>query len=106
LAICAGTASLDDVDFLEQTVRLNRIGKHFFYQLFDELGIRYLPSHTNFVTIVLDSEKTVNTLYDKLLHKGVIVRPLKAFGLPNCIRISTGLQEENEFFAKALKEVL
>ena len=106
LAICAGTAALEDVDFLEQTIRINRIGKHYFYQLFDELGLRYLPSHTNFVTIVLDSEQAVTRLYDKLLHKGVIVRPLKAFGLPNCIRVSTGLEEENAFFAKALKEVL
>ena len=106
LAICAGVAAMRDADFLERTLHLNRIGKEFFYQLFEELGIQYLRSHANFVTIVLDSEKAVNKLYDKLLHKGVIVRPLKAFGLPNCIRISTGLQEENEFFAKALKEVL
>lgn len=106
IAISAGVAAMEDADFLEQTLHLNRKGKSFFYQLFDELGLRYLRSHANFVMIVLDSEKTVNDLYDKLLRKGVIVRPLKAFGLPNCIRVSTGLEEENEFFAKALKEVL
>ena len=106
IAISAGVAAMEDTDFLEKTLRLNRIGKSFFYQLFDELGIRYLPSHANFVTIVLDSEKTVTNLYDKLLRKGVIVRPLRAFGLPNCIRVSTGLEDENEFFAKALKQVL
>ncbi len=106
LAIAAGVGAMEDADFLEETIRINRIGKQFLYDLFTELGLRYLPSHTNFVTIVLDSEKTVNTLYDKLLHKGVIIRPLRAFGLPHCIRVSTGLEEENEFFAKALKQVL
>jgi histidinol-phosphate aminotransferase len=96
---------MNDPDFLEKTLRLNRLGLQFYYDLFNRLGIRYLKSHANFVTIVLDSEETVNRLYDRLLRKGVIVRPLRAFGLPHCIRVSTGLEEEIEFFAKALEEV-
>ncbi len=106
VALAAGVAAMNDVDFLEQTQHLTRLGKNFFYSLFEELGLRYIKSHTNFVTIVLDSEEQVNKVYNRLLHKGVIVRPLKAFGLPNCIRISVGLQEENEIFAQALKDVL
>ncbi|HGY56454.1 MAG TPA: histidinol-phosphate transaminase [Caldithrix abyssi] len=106
LALAAGTAALEDIDFLEQTLHLNRQGLKFFYDLFDRLGLRYLRSHANFVTLVFDSEEQVNRLYDRLLRKGVIVRPLKAFGLPNCIRVSTGLEEENAFFAKALENVL
>jgi len=105
LAIAAGVAALDDDEFLEKTLQLNRKGKKYFYNLFDELGLQYLPSHANFVTVVFENEERVNKLYDKLLHKGVIVRPLRGFGLPNCIRVSTGLEDENEFFAKALKQV-
>jgi histidinol-phosphate aminotransferase len=56
--------------------------------------------------MILDSDETVDRLYERLLRKGVIVRPLRAFGLPNCIRVSTGLEEENEHFAKALEQVL
>lgn len=106
VAQAAGIAAMNDDDFLEKTLHLNRIGKQFYYELFDRLGIRYLKSHANFVTIILDSEDLVNKLYKKLLHKGVIVRPLKAFGMANCIRISTGLIEENEYFAKMLEQAL
>jgi len=106
LALSAGVAAIGDLDFLEKTLHLNRAGLNYFYQLFDRLGIRYLKSHANFVTIVLDSEEQVNRLYDRLLHKGVIVRPLKAFGLAHCIRVSTGLEEENAYFAKMLEKVL
>jgi len=106
LAQAAAAAAMEDADFLEQTLHNNRLGKKYFYDLFEKLGIQYLKSHANFVTIVLDSEKQVNSLFNKLLREGVIVRPLKSFGLPNCIRVSIGLQEENEFFAQKLKKVL
>jgi len=106
LAIAAGVAAMNDQDFLEQTLHITRNGKLFFYELFSRLGIRFLESHANFVTVVLDEEKQVDSLYERLLHKGVIVRPLKAFGLSNCLRISVGTEQENTFFAKALKSVI
>ncbi len=106
IAIAAGIAAMDDEDFLDETLHINHAGLEFFAKLFKEMGVRYLPSHANFMTIVLDNENAVNDLYTKLLHEGVIVRPLRAFGLPNCIRISTGLPEENQFFAEKLKKVL
>jgi histidinol-phosphate aminotransferase len=106
LAQAAGVSAMEDTDFLEKTLRLNRLGLEFYYELFNRLGIRFLKSHANFVTIILDSEQTVDRLYERLLHKGVIVRPLRAFGLPNCIRVSTGLEEENEYFARALEQAL
>ncbi|APF18473.1 Histidinol-phosphate aminotransferase [Caldithrix abyssi DSM 13497] len=106
LAQMAAVAAMEDADFLEQTLHNNRIGKQFLYDLFKKVGVQYLESYTNFVTIVFESEKRVNTLFEKLLKEGVIVRPLKSFGLPNCIRVSIGLPEENEFFAQKLKKVL
>lgn len=106
IAQAAAIAALEDLEFMENTIRLNRSGKKFFYELFDRLGIEYIESCANFVTIVLESEQRVNQLYEKLLHKGIIVRPLKAFGLPNCIRVSTGLEEENVYFAEMLEKVL
>jgi len=105
-AQAAGIAALDDGEFLKETIKLNSEGKIFLYNLFDQLGIQYIRSHANFVTIILESENRVNTIYDRLLKKGIIVRPLKAFGLPHCIRISTGLEDENLFFAEKLREVL
>jgi len=105
-AQAAGLAAMDDQDFMEDYVKLSRQGLEFFYDLFDRLGIQYLKSHANFVTIILDSEEEVNELNEKLLCRGVIVRPLKAFGLPNGIRITTGLEDEDRFFARVLKKML
>lgn len=105
-AQAAGLAAMADQEFMEEYIKLSRHGLEFFYNLFDRLGIQYLKSHTNFVTILLDSEKEVNRLNQKLLCRGVIVRPLKAFGIPNGIRITTGLEHENRFFAKVLKKIL
>jgi histidinol-phosphate aminotransferase len=105
-AQAGAVAALNDDDFLEKTLHNNRLGKKYFYQLFDRLGLQYIKSFTNFVTLVFDSEKQVNLIFNRLLREGVIVRPLKSFGLPNCIRVSIGLPEENEFFAKKLEKIL
>jgi len=106
VAQAAGIAAINDVEFLEQTLQLNRSGKKYLYELFDRLGMRYVKTHGNFVMVIFDSEDYVNKLYDKLLRRGVIIRPLKAFDLPHCVRISTGLEEENEYFAKMLQQVI
>jgi histidinol-phosphate aminotransferase len=56
--------------------------------------------------IVLESEQDVNYLFQQLLRRGVIVRPLGAFGLANCIRISVGTDEENHTLIGQLQQVL
>ncbi|MEJ2053274.1 MAG: histidinol-phosphate transaminase [Calditrichaceae bacterium] len=101
-AQAAAVAALTDTAFLDKTIKLARDGRKFFYNFFDNTGIRYLESHANFVTIILDSEEQVNYIFQSLLKRGVIVRPLKSFGLPNCIRITTGLPEENRIFSENL----
>ncbi len=105
-AQAAGLAAMQDQAFLEEYLKLNLEGIQFFYDLFDKLGIQHIKSHANFVTIIFENEAIVNKINDKLLRRGVIVRPLKAFGLPNCIRINTGLMIENEFFAENFKIVI
>jgi histidinol-phosphate aminotransferase len=102
----AGVAALNDKQFLDYYLEMNRKGKEFFYALYDRLGIEYVKSETNFIMSVFESEERVNQLSEKLLRKGVIVRPLRPFGLPHCIRVTVGLPEENEIYAKALEEVL
>ncbi len=105
-AQAAGLAALEDRDFLEQYIQLNRHGLEYFYTLFDKLGIRYVRSHANFVMGIFDSEEYALKLTQRLLEKGIIVRPLGAFGLPHCIRFTTGLNAENEFLAEILPRVL
>lgn len=105
-AQAAALAALDDTDFLNKTLQSARDGRQFFYDLFDRLGIKYLKSYANYVTIILKSEKQADYIYENLLKNGVIVRPLKSFGLPNCIRITTGLEEENLIFAENLEKII
>jgi histidinol-phosphate aminotransferase len=106
IAIAAGVGALQDHDFLEKTLHTNQVVLKMFYELFEKHGIRYIPSHANFVTIILDSEKSAHKMFDKLLREGVIVRPLKAFGLPHCVRISTGTEAEGQFFVDAFEKVI
>lgn len=105
-AQAAGLAAMQDHDFLDEYIKLNRNGIEILYNLFAELGIEYIETFANFVTIILDSEDRVNKLNTELLKKGVIVRPLKSFGLPNAIRINTGLPAEMDYFTQVFKKAI
>lgn len=102
----AATAALDDQLFLEEYLELNRNGREYLYSAFDNLNIKYIKSDANFIMSIYDSEDTANIIAYKLLERGVIVRGLKAFGLPHCIRVTIGLKEENEIFVEKFTEVL
>tara|TARA_B100001173_G_C15992761_1_gene549695 strand:+ start:463 stop:1548 length:1086 start_codon:yes stop_codon:yes gene_type:complete len=106
LAQVAGVAALDDNDFLMKTIELNRNGMKYINRELNLLNVKQIPSIANFITTTWNSEKEANLMTKKLLKKGVIVRQLTAFGWPNCIRISIGLEEENVRFIKSLKEIL
>jgi histidinol-phosphate aminotransferase len=69
------------------------------------LGLPVVRSEANFVMTVLPTEQDAMRAFEDLLAQGVVVRPLKAFGLPNCLRISTGTDEDNEFCVEALRRV-
>jgi len=101
----AGVAALTDKQFLNYYLELNRSGREFLYNEYDKLGIQYVKSEGNFVMCIFDSVEEVNRIAGKLLQKGVIIRPLLPFGLPNCIRVTVGLPEENEIYIKTLKEI-
>jgi len=102
----AGVAALTDHQFLNYYLELNRKGKFYLYKVHDDLGIEHIKSDANFVMTIYDSEDTVKKICTRMLEKGVIIRGLKAFGLPHCIRITIGLQEENEIYAEKIQETL
>jgi histidinol-phosphate aminotransferase len=62
-----------------------------------------VPSQANFVMTVLPSAEEAVRVFEELLAQGVVVRPLSAFGLPHCLRISTGTDEDNELCVTALR---
>ena len=106
IALTAGSAAMDDEDFLQQTLNVNTEGYTYYKEQLTQLGIQWIPSVANFITTVWDSDDQAQMVTQSLLKKGVIVRHLKAFGWPNCIRISIGLEKENERCIKALRSTL
>jgi histidinol-phosphate aminotransferase len=106
LAQAAGIAALSDGSFLEQSLGVNRAGKAFLSTELTRLGLSPVATEANFFMIPLASESQVSFAYEKLLRLGVIVRPLRAFGLPHCVRITIGTHEQNERVIASLRTVL
>jgi histidinol-phosphate aminotransferase len=106
LAQAAGIGALSDLEYLQRTLEANEEGKRFLIPALQELGLETIPTYANFVCVPLESESAVQVLYQKLLSLGVIVRPLKAFGLPHCIRITVGTEDQNVFLLEALRKAL
>lgn len=105
LAQAAGIGALGDSQFLQDTLELNAVGKAFLQSSFEELELRYVPSEANFIMIDCGNESEAQAMYMELLKRGIIVRPLRAFGLPQCIRITIGLQSENELLVQSLRAI-
>jgi histidinol-phosphate aminotransferase len=107
LAQAAAIAALGDSAFLKQCYEVNQAGYAQLTQAFDQMGLTYIPSSGNFVLVKVgdqpDSGAKVNL---ELLKAGVIVRPVGNYGLPEWLRISIGLPEENQVFISALKRIL
>ena len=104
LAQVAALAALEDEAHVLECVRMNEAGRHFLYEEFKALGIRYVPSRANF--ILVDVGRSAAEIYQKLLQQGVIVRPMTPFGMETALRITVGTPEENRKLVKALKAVL
>jgi histidinol-phosphate aminotransferase len=100
----AALASLDDDAELARRRELNKEGLVRLEQTLREHGLDPVPSVGNFV--YAETGADAQGLFDRLLHEGVIVRPLHGFGSPTAIRVSVGTPEENAFFADALGRVL
>lgn len=103
LAQAAGIAALGDTEFLHRSLELNARGLKFLTNAFRSMSIPVVESDANFVMLPLGSEEQASAVVEGLLRQGVLVRPLKAFGLPQCIRVSTGTDEQNEICVEAMQ---
>ena len=104
LAQAAALAALDDDSHVLECVRMIEAGRHYLYDEFKALGIRYVPSRANF--ILVDAGRSATDIYQRLLKDGVIVRPMTPFGMETALRITVGTPEENRRLVKALHTVL
>ncbi len=104
LALVAAESALADKEYLNQTVNLNAQGMQQLTHGFQNLGLTWIPSSGNFVSV--DMCRSAQPIYEALLQKGVIVRPVANYEMPNHLRITVGTLDENSFFLNALAQVL
>jgi histidinol-phosphate aminotransferase len=104
LALAAAEAALNDDEHLQQTIAVNAQGMRQLTDGFKTLGLEWIPSAGNFVSVEL--KQAGQPVYEALLRKGVIVRPIGVYELPNHLRISIGTAAENQVFLQALADTL
>ena len=104
IAQAAAAAALDDEAHLQKSVQNNLEGLQQLAAGFERLGLEYIESVGNFIAV--DTGQRAEPVYQHLLQTGVIVRPIAAYGLPNHLRVSVGLPEENVRLLAALKKTL
>lgn len=104
VALAAAAAALEDDEHLLRSVAVNRSGMMQLTRAFDAMGLDYIPSAGNFVSV--DVGRPGGEVFDALLRRGVIVRPVDNYGMPHHLRVTVGLEQENTRFIEALKKVL
>ena len=109
LALAAAEAALGDTVFVEASCDLNHRGMQQVVQGVTGLGLGHIPSAGNFVCVAFpraDGEPRAADVFQGLLRRGVIVRPLANYGMPDHLRVTIGLPAENARFLDALRETL
>ena len=103
IAQAGAIAGLTDDKHQQHTRDLNDEGLAYLQGAFEEMGLEYVPSSANFVLVNVGDGDAV---FDAMLKKGVIIRAMRGYKLPDWVRISTGTREQNKRCIATLKEVL
>ncbi|MDG0817932.1 histidinol-phosphate transaminase [Bdellovibrio svalbardensis] len=104
LAQVAANAALQDKEFIERSQQICWKGLDYFYKKLEELGLPYIPSQGNFV--MFDTLRDAAKVNEALLRRGIIMRPILNYGFKTHMRVSVGLDNENEAAMNALADVL
>jgi histidinol-phosphate aminotransferase len=104
LGQAAALAALEDADHVRRTVELNRSERDRVARALRERGLVVWPSLANFLFV--DVQRDAAAVYRDLVGRGVIVRPLRAYGFETALRVSIGLPEENTRLLNALDAVM
>jgi histidinol-phosphate aminotransferase len=103
-AIAAGVAALDDTGHIGKAVAHNETWLAWLAREISALGIKVTPSVCNFLLLHFDGETQARAADRFLLHRGLILRAVGAYGLPHCLRLTVGTEEANRLVAAALKD--
>ncbi|USX25599.1 histidinol-phosphate transaminase [Oxalobacteraceae bacterium OTU3CINTB1] len=107
MAQAAAIAALNDKDFLKRSAANNAAGYQQFTEAFTQLGLEFVPSYGNFVLVKVGNDPAAGSRVNlSLLKQGVIVRPVGNYGLPEWLRVSIGLPQENAVLIAALTKAL
>ncbi len=104
LGQAAAVAALGDESHLRECLSMIEAGRHYLYDQFAAMRLKYVPSRANF--ILVDVGRSALEVFHWLLKEGVIVRPMQSFGMDTALRVTVGTPEENRRFVRALKKVL
>ena len=102
IAQAGALAGLRDQVHMDATRRVTQEGRDFLQSEFLEMNLEFVPSHANFVLVRVGDGKKV---FDGLLRRGLIVRAMGSYGLPEWIRVSVGTMPQNTAFIAALREL-
>ena len=103
LAMVAACAALEDREFITTCRDVNARGLVQLEKGFRELGLEFIPSRGNFIAVRVGDAARV---YNALLHDGIIVRPIAGYGMPEHLRVTVDLPENNQRFLAALRRAL
>jgi histidinol-phosphate aminotransferase len=103
IAQAGALAALDDSEHTQKTRQNNSLGLKFFEEELRKLELEFLPSAANFILVRVGAGQRI---FEELQKRGVIVRPMGGYQLPEWIRISIGTPKENARCANALREII
>jgi histidinol-phosphate aminotransferase len=103
LALAAAEAAIGDDEFLAKSMLVNAKGMTLLEAKCVELKLRYAPSKGNF--LLVDFGQDAVPIYQQMLELGVITRPVANYGLPNCLRITIGSEEEMQRMVEVMDQV-
>ena len=105
-AQAAAVIALDDHQYLDESLSINDLGMSKLISILNSYNFHYIPSVTNFVTVIFKEIQEAKEFTQKMLENGVILRHLIAFGLPECVRITVGTDYENKIFIQKLNLIM
>jgi len=105
-AISAAAAAVRDVEFTEKTREFNLAQLKVVVSALQNIGLKTVPSVGNFLLVDLENEEKAKNAFEYLIESGIVVRPVVNYGLKTCLRITIGLEDENQSVIETLTQFM
>ncbi len=105
IGLAGALAAINDTEFVKRSYALNQAGMLQITSGLRQLGLTYIPSYGNFLSFKVENGKTA-AVYQYLLQRGIIVRPIGIYEMPEFLRVTVGLASENNKFLQLLESAI